>query len=82
MRKDDLILWLKSVPGNPEVLLASDAEGNSYSSLSDGSEEFAPKDYEGWMTEEIFAREDLVDEADPDEAVLEDFKGVIVLWPV
>jgi hypothetical protein len=81
MDKDSLIAWLQKLPGNPEVILAADAEGNSFSALDEPCEGFVPKYYDGGRTDDVFSEGDLTDEADPDEAVLEKFKRVIVLYP-
>lgn len=81
MDKDSLIAWLQKHPGNPKIMLASDAEGSSFAPLEEPCEGFVPKHYSSGETEEVFQKDDLVDETDPDEAVLDDFETTIVLWP-
>jgi hypothetical protein len=81
MRKEELIARLKSIPGNPVILMSSDAEGNDFSSLDEVCESFVPVDYEDGTTEEVFDTADLVDESDPDESVLDDFQPALILWP-
>jgi hypothetical protein len=81
MDKDSLIAWLQKHPGNPKIMLASDAEGNRFALLEEPCEGFFPKGYLGGETEEVFVKTDLVDETDPDEAVLDDFETTIILWP-
>lgn len=82
MDKESLIAWLQKQPGNPKIMLASDSEGNSFAALDEPCEGFVPKHYRGGATEEVWQEADLVDESDPDEAVLEGFNSVIVLWPL
>jgi hypothetical protein len=80
MNSEELISFLQKNPSD-EVLLASDAEGNSFSSVDEVTKSYVLKDYDGGRTEEVFDAEDLVDETDPDEAVLEHFKPVLVIYP-
>lgn len=82
MNKESLIAWLNKIPGNPRIMLAADSEGNCFSNLDEPCEGFVPNYYAGGSTEEVFEAKDLVDEADPDEAVLEDFTSVVVLYPL
>ena len=80
MNSEDLITFLQKNP-DAEVLLASDAEGNSFSSLDEACHAYVFKDYESGPTEEVFEAEDLVDPADPDESVLQHFRPVVVIYP-
>lgn len=80
MTSEELIAFLQKNP-DAEVLLASDAEGNSFSSLDETCHAYVLKDYEGGPTDEVFEAEDLVDPADPDEAVLSHFRAVVVIYP-
>lgn len=80
MNSEELIVFLQKNP-DAEVLLASDAEGNSFSSLDDASHAYVLKHYTGGPTDEVFEAEDLVDPADPDEAILDHFRPVVVIYP-
>jgi hypothetical protein len=80
MNSEELISFLQKNPAD-EVLLAHDAEGNSFSSIDEVSHAHVLKDYAGGITEEVFDAEDLIDENDPDEAVLAHFKPVVVIYP-
>lgn len=80
MSPEELITFLQKNPAT-EVLLASDAEGNSFSSVDEVCNAFVLKHYRGGPTDEVFEAEDLVDEADPDEAVLAHFRPVVVIYP-
>lgn len=72
---------------NPDlqILVASDAEGNSFSSLDDVSIQYVDRHYAGGRTEEIWDAEDLLDDvedSDEEAEVLSNFKKVLVIWPV
>lgn len=82
MDKNSLIAWLSKIPGNPKIMLSSDAEGNSFAELDEPCEGFVAKYFEGGRTEEVWECKDLVDESDPDEAVLDGFNSVVVLYPI
>lgn len=84
MNKKQLLDSLSKVPDTMEILLASDAEGNQYSSVEDLSTMLVDKTYAGGRTEDLFDAEDLLDDSDEDdpELVTENFKEVLVLWPV
>lgn len=84
MNKKQLIDSLSKVPDTMEILLASDAEGNQYSSVEDLSTMLVDKAYAGGRTEDLFDAEDLLDDSDEDdpELVTENFTEVLVLWPV
>lgn len=81
MDSEQLIAWLQKHPKR-KIFLSQDAEGNMYSPLTEASLRLAVKGYDDTRTEEIFEAKDLVDEFDPDEAVLDDFSEVIVLYPL
>jgi hypothetical protein len=80
MDSEELISFLQKNPGT-KVLLASDPEGNSYSSVDEACRAYVFTDYVQGETEEVFDAEDIVDESDPDEAVLANFKPVVVIYP-
>lgn len=80
MDSEELISFLQKNPGT-KVLLAADPEGNSYSSVDEVCRAYVFTDYVQGETEEVFDAEDIVDESDPDEAVLTHFKPVVVIYP-
>lgn len=80
MKSEDLAAFLLKNP-DEEVLLASDAEGNSFSSVAEAYTAYVLKDYSGGETDEVFDVEDVVDAADPDEAVMAHLKRVVVIYP-
>lgn len=80
MTPEELIAFVQKNP-TTLILVASDAEGNSFSSVDEVHPAYVLKDYEGGRTDEVFDAEDLVDETDPDEAVLQHFKPVLVIYP-
>lgn len=81
MDRDQLIAWLQKQPNRP-VFLAQDAEGNMFSPLTEASLGLTIKGNEDKRTEELFEPKDVVDEYDPDEAVLDNFSEVITLYPL
>jgi hypothetical protein len=80
MNSEDLIAFLQKNPAD-HVILASDSEGNSFSSVAEAYDAYVLKDYDGGRTDEVFDVEDIIDEADPDEAVLAHLKRVVVIYP-
>ena len=80
MKSEDLAAFLLKNP-DEEVLLASDAEGNSFSSVAEAYTAYVLKDYSEGETDEVFEIEDITDAADPDEAVLVHLKRVVVIHP-
>lgn len=80
----DLILKLQTYEPDSLILLAKDTEGNDYSSLDDISVELVETDYDGGHIVDLFDQETLLEE-DPDKTISDvknNFKEVIVLWPV
>lgn len=80
----DLIRKLETYNQDSIVLLAKDAEGNDYSSLDDISVELVENDYDGGSIVDLFDQESLLEE-DPDRTasdIKNNFKEVVVLWPV
>lgn len=81
MDSEQLIAWLQKHPKR-KIFLSTDAEGNMYSPLDEPTVGLVPKGTGNTRTEEVFEEKDLVDEFDPDEAVLDDFDEVIVFYPL
>lgn len=84
MLASQLIQHLEKHP-TLQILIASDAEGNTFSSFDDSSIQFVDKTYQGGTVEDVWDSEDLLDEVDDDAdeaSVLANFKQVLVLWPV
>ena len=80
----DLIRKLETYNQDSLILLAKDAEGNTYSSLDDISVEMVEADYDGGEVEDLFNQESLL-EADPDLSSRElnnNFKEVLIFWPL
>lgn len=75
MKKSKLIKLLSKIEGDPEVIMSSDAEGNSYEPVRVVDAVFYRK--EGY-TLELVDEEAMLDEGDSDEAV--SFPAVC-LWP-
>lgn len=66
------------------ILLAKDSDGSDYTSLDDISIELVEADYDGGPIEDLFNKEELLDE-DPDltdATVKMNFKEALVLWPI
>lgn len=80
MDRDQLVEALNKLPGNPQIILSMDAEGNEFSGLADYSIEYVEEDYRGGRTEDIFNEDDLRD--DNDGEIPDGFKPVVVLWRV
>ena len=80
MLKDQLIAVLNKIPGNPEISLASDAEGNEFSELDGYSVEYVNKDFPEDYETSVFTEEDIRD--DNDGEIPENFVPVVVLWRV
>lgn len=77
----DLIERLQKFPQNLEVVLSTDAEGNSFKSLEDVEVYFVEKPDPGTDTiESVFTEEDLADESP--EVLEYAFKKVAVFWPM
>lgn len=78
MSAEELISLLKK-HGITDVLLCRDAEGNGFSALSDASEAFVLKEYDGGYTEELWFADGWDDDEELDTSGL---RKVLVLWPV
>lgn len=73
MTKNKLIQKLNKIHGDPEVILSSDSEGNSYSCLS---EIYADKDMR-WDDD----NREVVDEQDVEESDFDRMDKCIILFP-
>lgn len=80
MNKKQLIEALATATDDTIILVSSDAEGNSYSSLEYVGSMLIPQVYSGGETEDIFSEEDVILDYE-DEESSEMFKPVVVLYP-
>jgi hypothetical protein len=80
MLKDQLIEVLSKLPGNPQIILSSDAEGNEFAELSGYSVEYVNEDFPEDYEVSIFNEDDIRD--DYDGEIPDNFAPVLVLWPV
>jgi hypothetical protein len=78
MHKDQLIEALSKIPGNPKIILSSDAEGNSYEELDGFSTEYVNSLFSEQEIS-IFSEDDIRD--DNDGELPGNFDPVVVLWP-
>lgn len=79
MLKEQLIEVLSKIPGNPRIVLASDAEGNEFSDLDGYSVEYVDNDYEEELS--VFDEDDLREDSENGE-IPDNFEPVVVLWRV
>lgn len=78
----DLIKKLEGYNPDGIVLLAKDAEGNDYSSLDDFSVEFVEAAYDGGQVEDLFDKDELLDDPDMTPTSLKaNFKEALIFWP-
>lgn len=78
----ELIAELQKYPGDREVLVSSDAEGNSKGLLADASFEYYRKEgyeYETYHPDDVIAELTWADENDEEVAP---YSQGVVLWPV
>jgi hypothetical protein len=80
MSAEELIALLKK-HNVDHILVAADAEGNSFSALCDVSEAYVEKDYKGGRTEEVWFAEEFEDDEDG-ELDMASLRKVLVVWPV
>ena len=83
MKKEDLIERLQKIPGNPEVIISSDSEGNSYTPLEciDPDCIYVPEsDWFGDVYSSKWTAEDAGMEDDEWEEITKNPKA-IVLYP-
>lgn len=82
MNKQQLIAALDKYPNDVQILLATDPEGNTFSTLDEGfSIEYVEADYAGGQTDAVFNGEDLSEDSE-DGNIPETFRQVLVFWPV
>jgi hypothetical protein len=76
MKKNELIEILNLIEGNPEIIMSSDPEGNSFSPLVEYT--YPAKWQEETATEEqqLFDGEDLENYEIPETAV-----DAVIIWP-
>jgi hypothetical protein len=76
MKKDELIEILNSIEGNPEIIMSSDPEGNSFSPLVEYT--YPAKWQEETKIEErqVFSGEELEEYEIPETAV-----DAVIIWP-
>lgn len=72
-----LIKHLNSFPPNSVVLLSSDAEGNSYSSVDKASISYIDPGYSGGRLDYAFTEDELDDEEDYGT----NFEKIVIIWP-
>lgn len=80
----ELIRKLGTYNPDAPILLAKDSDGNVYSSLDDISVEMVESDYDGGQVEDLFDKENLLQE-DPDLSLSDlnkNFKEVLIFWPL
>lgn len=78
MKKSEVIAKLEAIPGDPEVWVSSDEEGNSFDTVGWVQEEkmFGIKQgYDRYDTSPV-AKEDIGTEYDEDDLVT-----VVMIWP-